>query len=163
MVSGEHRKVIYKHLKNWYLPNKVDEQQVRHSSLLMDKVFSSGSFPDGHAKRFLSKFRADFTKKYNKALSEEDFRTFEHYREDIGFLDDLFCEPGRGLGERRLKQDSRILEAQSDDISNVIVNDSELIESRTSIAFEAGISHDEGDSEGNSVEEVAGILDDTHL
>ncbi|KIK68654.1 hypothetical protein GYMLUDRAFT_92174 [Collybiopsis luxurians FD-317 M1] len=92
-VSKEQKKTLFKLLKQLYLPEKVDEHDVRHLSLLINKVSSSVSFPDSHAKKAFLKFQNNVTDKYKKqleAFSEEDFRALEKYQDDIAFLDSLF-------------------------------------------------------------------------
>ncbi|KAF9066731.1 nuclear condensing complex subunit [Rhodocollybia butyracea] len=96
-LQKEHKRILCQDvLQKLYLPNNVDEVEVRYLDMLLDKVFSVRPLPDGHSKRFFSNFHKAFQKKYEielASLSTEDFRTLEKYWAENAFLDSIISEP----------------------------------------------------------------------
>ncbi|KIK68741.1 hypothetical protein GYMLUDRAFT_190085 [Collybiopsis luxurians FD-317 M1] len=88
----EHKKVLCQQLSKLYLPNEVDEDEVRYLSLRMNKVHSHRPLGDTVSKNAFAKFQASFVKKYEKyleGLSAEEYLSHEKHQAEAAFLDQI--------------------------------------------------------------------------
>ncbi|KAF8830537.1 hypothetical protein HHX47_DHR2001095 [Lentinula edodes] len=91
-VPKEHKKILLQVFSHkLYLPDHIDDVEVRHFKMLLDKIPSFFHL-DASSKKGFEKFQLDFAKKYEKQLelfTETNLRALNKFHKEIAFLDEI--------------------------------------------------------------------------
>ncbi|KAJ3892617.1 nuclear condensing complex subunit [Lentinula edodes] len=91
----KHKKILLQVFSHkLYLPDHIDDVEVRHFKMLLDKIPSVSLFfhLDASSKKGFEKFQMDFAKKYEKQLellTEINLRALDKFQKEIAFLDEI--------------------------------------------------------------------------
>ncbi|EPQ52389.1 chromosome condensation complex protein [Gloeophyllum trabeum ATCC 11539] len=94
-MEKDEKKVLCQSLSKLYIPDVVDDDQIRTLKLLMHNLASRRPLKDTTANNALTRFDAAISKKFEKQLEdfdEEQYRELESLKELFEFLDDIIPE-----------------------------------------------------------------------
>ncbi|KAF5386531.1 hypothetical protein D9757_005916 [Collybiopsis confluens] len=138
----DHKKVLCQQLSKLYLPDDVDEDEVRYLNLMMDKIPSCRPLGDMVSRNAFTKFQTVYVKKYEKqleGLTAEEYFSHEKHQAEAEFLntdDERPSNPKKSTRGRKGKAKRPRLSTSDDDDEdedgNVVEGDGET--ERSSVA-----------------------------